>query len=123
MYLFCAMKRFLLFGFHAFFIGFLTFPALAQEGELEEPVIVYDPLFWKSELRLKDSQCQSIQQINSEYYQLIESTARNSETSQPELQEIAKEGLVERSQKIWGTFHTNQKKRWVKMWNQQYGGL
>lgn len=114
------MKRLFAFSISAFLTAILTIPAVAQEGELDEPVIVYDPLFWKSELKLKDSQCQSIQQINSEYYQLIESTVRNSDVSSPELKEIAKEGLVDRSQKIWGTLHTNQKRKWTKMWQNQY---
>ena len=114
------MKRLFAFSISAFLAAILTIPAVAQEGESDEPVIVYDPLFWKSELKLKDSQCQSIQQINSEYYQLIESTVRNSDVSSPELKEIAKEGLVDRSQKIWGTFHTNQKRKWTKMWQNQY---
>lgn len=105
-----------------FSVGFNALTAFGQEGDSDEPVIVYDPLFWKSELKLKDSQCQSIQQINSEYYQLIESTVRNSDAFTPQLREIAKEGLVERSQKIWGTLHTNQKRKWVKMWQNQYTG-
>lgn len=120
MYLFCSMKRLLAFSIWAFLAGFLAIPAMAQEGESDEPVIVYDPLFWKSELKLKTSQCQSIQEINSEYYQLIESTVRNSDVPPPELKEIAKEGLVERSQKIWDTLHTNQKRKWVKLWQNQY---
>lgn len=116
------MKRFFQICSCAFLVGFIAFPAFSQEGESEDPVIVYDPLFWKSELKLKDSQCQSIQQINSEYYQLIESTVRNSDVSSPDLKEIAKEGLVERSHKIWDTLHTNQKRKWVKMWQNQYTG-
>jgi hypothetical protein len=120
MYLFCGMKRLWAFTISAFLVGIIAIPAVAQEGESDEPVIVYDPLFWKSELKLKNSQCQSIQEINSEYYQLIESTVRNSDVPPPELKEIAKEGLVERSQKIWDTLHPIQKRKWVKLWQNQY---
>jgi hypothetical protein len=122
MYLFCDMKRFTVFSIRIFLTGFLAIPAIAQEGVSDEPIVVYDPLFWKSELKLKNSQRQSIEQINSEYYQLIESTVRNSDVSPPELKEIAKEGLFERSQKIWNTLHTNQKRKWMKLWQNQYAG-
>jgi hypothetical protein len=115
------MKRLLLIGFACFSLSLVVSPVLGQEGQPENLAVVYDPLFWKEELRLKDTQCQSIQKINSEYYQLIESSVRNSSASIPEIQEIAKEGLVERSQKIWDTLHTNQKRKWVKLWQHQYG--
>ncbi len=115
------MKRLVLIGFTCFSLILLVYPALGQEAQPETLAVVYDPLFWKEELRLKDSQCQSIQKINSEYYQLIESSVKNDSVSMPEKQEIAKEGLVERSQKIWDTLHTNQKRKWVKLWQHQYG--
>ncbi len=115
------MKRLFLICILFFSISLLTYPVLGQEGQPENLAVVYDPLFWKDELRLKDSQCESIQKINAEYYQLIESSVKKSTASIPEIQEIAKEGLVERSQKIWDTLHTNQKRKWVKMWHHQYG--
>jgi hypothetical protein len=120
MYLFCGMKRLLHIILACFLLSLLVYPVLGQD-QPENLAVVYDPLFWKEELKLKDNQCQSIQKINSEYYQLIESSVRNSSVSIPEIQEIAKEGLVERSQKIWDTLHTNQKRKWVKMWQHQYG--
>jgi hypothetical protein len=121
MYLFCGMKRLILIGFTCFLLSFVVSPVFGQEAEPETLAVVYDPLFWKDELKLKDSQCQSIQKINSEYYQLIESSIKDASVSMPEKQEIAKEGLVERSQKIWDTLHTNQKRKWVKLWQHQYG--
>ena len=114
------MKRLLHIILACFLLSLLVYPVLGQD-QPENLAVVYDPLFWKEELKLKDNQCQSIQKINSEYYQLIESSVRNSSVSIPEIQEIAKEGLVERSQKIWDTLHTNQKRKWVKMWQHQYG--
>lgn len=121
MYLFCGMKRLILIGFACFLLISLVSPVYGQEDQPENLAVVYDPLFWKEELKLKDSQCQSIQKINSEYYQLIESSVRNASVGMPEKQEIVKEGLVERSQKIWDTLHTNQKRKWVKLWQHQYG--
>ncbi|MBK8292925.1 MAG: hypothetical protein IPK96_20310 [Flammeovirgaceae bacterium] len=104
------MKRFTVFSIRIFLTGFLAIPAIAQEGVSDEPIVVYDPLFWKSELKLKNSQRQSIEQINSEYYQLIESTVRNSDVSPPELKEIAKEGLLNAVKKS-GTPFTRIKKK------------
>ncbi|MBL7870634.1 MAG: hypothetical protein JNM78_03410 [Cyclobacteriaceae bacterium] len=115
------MKRQFLIAFVCLPLSFFVYPVLGQEGQPENLAVIYDPLFWKEELKLKDSQCQSIQKINSEYYQLIESSVKDSSASIPEIQEIAKEGLVERSQKIWDTLHTNQKRKWMKMWQHQYG--
>ncbi len=115
------MKRLVLIGFTCFSLILVVSPVFCQEAQLENLSVVYDPLFWKEELRLKDSQCQSIQKINSEYYQLIETSVRNTSVGMPEKQEIVKEGLVERSQKIWDTLHTNQKRKWVKLWQHQYG--
>lgn len=115
------MKRVLLIIFACFSLILLVYPALGQEGQPENLAVVYDPLFWKEELKLKDSQCQSIQKINSDYYQLIESSVRNTSVTIPEIPEIAKEGLVERSQKIWDTLHTSQKRKWMKMWQHEYG--
>ena len=115
------MKRLILIGFTCFLLSFVVSPVFGQEAGPENLAVVYDPLFWKDELKLKDSQCQSIQKINSEYYQLIESSIKDTSVSMPEKREIAKEGLVERSQKIWDTLHTNQKRKWVKLWQHQYG--
>lgn len=121
MYLFCGMKRLLQIDFTCFLISLMVLPGFSQEAQPENLAVVYDPLFWKEELKLKDSQCQSIQKINSEYYQLIESSVKDTSVSMPEKQEIVKEGLVDRSQKIWDTLHTNQKRKWTKLWQQQYG--
>jgi hypothetical protein len=88
----------------------------AQPGKSTETLVLYDPLFWKSELKLDAFQEKKIKEINSEYYERLMTAIKNESGDRNRLQTIATESLAERSQQIWSTFHHRQKKKWKKMW-------
>jgi hypothetical protein len=75
-------------------------------------------LFWKEELKLDDSQCQRIREINSEYYEKLSSVVET-EPNHNKVREIAEETLVHRSEGIWETFYPKQRKRWKKMFHEK----
>jgi hypothetical protein len=88
----------------------------AQQGKSTGTLVLYDPLFWKSELKLDAFQAKRIREINSEYYERLMTAIKNEGSDRNRLQAIATESLAERSQQIWSTFHHRQKKKWKKMW-------
>ena len=47
----------------------MSFAAHAQQAQDLKNIVMFDPLFWKEQLKLKDAQCRSIQDINAEYYE------------------------------------------------------
>jgi hypothetical protein len=76
------------------------FAANAQTQSDPRDVVMYDPLFWRSELSLRHEQSRRIEEINVEFYQNLreikeENANRESKTVQLE------QGLQERSQKIF----------------------
>ncbi|HEY9045279.1 MAG TPA: hypothetical protein VIN08_05260 [Ohtaekwangia sp.] len=95
----------------------------AQQSQDVKNVVMYDPLFWKDQLRLKDAQCKSITRINQEYYENLKQVIHETPTDRAAIQVRAAEYLQQRNQKIWDTFHPNQKKRWRKLWDHQYAGV
>src|SRR5437870_2442820 len=80
----------------------------AQQGKSMGTLVLYDPLFWKSELKLDAFQAKRIREINSEYYERLMTAIRNEGGDRNRLQTIASESLAERSQQIWSTFHHRQ---------------
>lgn len=91
--------------------------SLAQDTNAEKNMVQYDPLFWKDKLKLNDSQCQKIREINSEYYESLFKAYRKEKQDRNVLRSIADKSLLQRSQEIWETFHPKQRKRWKRMWH------
>jgi hypothetical protein len=87
----------------------------AQNDNTNKNIVMYDPLFWKDKLKLDDSQCQKIRQINSEYYEKLTAVVHESSSHQT-VKARAAQTLIERSDEIWETFHPKQRKRWKKLW-------
>lgn len=108
-----------------FYIGFFLFLATAtfaqdkQTPDGTERMVLYDPLFWKDQLKLDNMQCQRIKEINSEYYQKL-SAVIHEERNHKTVQVKAAQSLLERSEEIWETFHPKQRKRWKKMWQANF---
>jgi len=90
----------------------------AQEERQPNQMVLFDPLFWKDELRLDDAQCQEIRRINSQYYEKLYAVARDS--NHRNLKAKAEKTLQERSEEIWDTFHPKQRKRWKKIWDNKF---
>ena len=93
--------------------------AHGQSAEDGKVVIKYDPLFWKDQLRLTDAQFIKIKHINQEYYEKL-LTAYNSKSANGTMHVKVEEYLEERSAQIWETFHTKQKRKWMKLWGENF---
>jgi hypothetical protein len=91
----------------------------AQQQIPTEGIVVFDPLFWKDELKLDAFQCRKIKEINIEYYARL-SVVAHEEKNNHTLQVKATESLLQRSEEIWETFYPKQRKRWRKMWQENY---
>jgi len=103
------------------YVGLLLMLTVAGygQGSLEsENIVVFDPLFWKHQLKLDDFQCRKIKEINSEYYEQLSVVIQ--ERNRQTMQTKAAQSLLQRSEEIWETFHPRQRKRWKKMWQQNY---
>ncbi|RAW00938.1 hypothetical protein DQQ10_11910 [Pseudochryseolinea flava] len=82
----------------------------------EKIIIKYDPLFWKDQLKLSDDQYVKIREINYAYYQKLMDVAQQKATANHTAMKLkVDEFLEERSNQIWNTFHSRQRKKWMKM--------
>ncbi|MEJ7645891.1 MAG: hypothetical protein WKF87_14950 [Chryseolinea sp.] len=81
-------------------------------------MVLFDPLFWKDELKLDNAQCQEIRRINSQYYEKLYAVARDANHRTAKAK--AETTLQERSEEIWETFHPKQRKRWKKIWDNKF---
>jgi trehalose/maltose hydrolase-like predicted phosphorylase len=100
-----------------------TLMLLTQTGygqdHSSETIVVFDPLFWKDQLKLDEFQCRKIKEINTTFYQQLSVVSHN-ETNRNDARRKAEQSLMQRSEEIWETFHPKQRKRWKKMWQDNY---
>jgi hypothetical protein len=85
----------------------------AQNLNSDRNMIVFDPLFWKDQLKLDDTQCLRIREINSLFYQKLSDVVK--EPNHQTVQAKAAQSLLERSEEIWETFHPKQRRKWKKI--------
>jgi hypothetical protein len=96
-------------------VSFSIVSARAQESTTTaKTVVLFDPLFWKEDLKLSTNQCQKIKDINFEFFQQINSLTHENRGAVPAK---TAELLSDRSEKIWSTFQPRQKKKWKKIWS------
>jgi hypothetical protein len=86
----------------------------AQGTTSVKPLVLYDPLFWKHELKLDKEQAMRIQHINVQFYDNLRGVDMKKESRQS-LQSVASGILAQRSQAIWNTFNHRQRKKWMKI--------
>lgn len=98
----------------------MSFAAQAQQARDVENIVMYDPLFWKEQLKLKDAQCRLIQDINAEYYENLKKVFYDYSQDRSAMQARAVQYLEQRSRKIWNIFHPNQRRKWKRMWDHHY---
>lgn len=105
------------FRFSLIFWSFMAVSVIAhaQDEQPENELVLYDPLFWKEQLKLDDDQCQKIKEINSEFYEKLSEVVQEVPNHE-EARAMAHETLVQRSEGIWETFYPKQRKRWKKIW-------
>lgn len=94
----------------------------AAQAPAEQEVILYDPLFWKDQLSLKNSQSRRIQQINHEFYQDLRLIARSSD-EKSSLHGQLTQSLIERSHKIWETLYPKQRRKLEKIMDKSFISL
>ena len=76
--------------------------------------VIYDPLFWKSKLKLTKSQCEQISRINNLFYDLLYSVDNPDSASHIRIDELY--FLIHvRSTQIWNIFSDRQKRKWSKL--------
>jgi hypothetical protein len=76
--------------------------------------VIYDPLFWKSKLKLTKSQCEQISRINNLFYHLLYSVDNSDSASHIRIDELY--FLIHvRSTQIWNIFSDRQKRKWSKL--------
>jgi len=86
--------------------------AKAMQSESRD-LVMYDPLFWKNELSLRNNQSRKIEEINVEFYQNLRSI--KDETSRETKTNRLEQGLQERSQKIFQTLMPKQRRKLEKI--------
>jgi hypothetical protein len=102
------------FIFLLFFTGFvlISFNGQAQINADNE-TFLYDPLFWKKELKLTEDQGKQIKAINADFYSSIIDAYNRQLFKQQK--SIGSELLLSRNEKLWNTFSDRQKKKWKKL--------
>src|SRR5687767_13864397 len=96
-------------------LGFVqTTDIWAQTKQTSESKVVFDPLFWKDELKLTAGQYLEIRSINEEYYKEIMRLAYSGNDA-AYLRAATTQLLQKRSDKIWNTFHSRQKRKWKEI--------
>jgi hypothetical protein len=75
--------------------------------------VIYDPLFWKSKLKLTKSQCEQISRINNLFYRLL--YVDNSDSASHIRIEELYFLIHVRSTQIWNIFSDRQKRKWSKL--------
>jgi hypothetical protein len=98
-----------------FFGVAMPFATRAQSSRNDaRDVVMYDPLFWKDELKIRTTQSRRIEQINTEFYQDLRQI--NVEASSREVKHSRlEEGLQQRSQKIFETLLPKQRRKLEKI--------
>ena len=92
----------------------IGFGAKAQEKTSARELVMYDPLFWRDKLSLKNAQSRRIEEINREFYDGLRQM-RAVPHSKSEMKSQLNIGLQERSVKIWATLDNKQKKKLEKI--------
>jgi hypothetical protein len=100
--------------FLLFFLVALAAPKVFSQNKPSETFVLYDPLFWKQQLRLSAPQRQEIMKINADFY--TELLTESADIKNPVmLRQWSANLLQERSDKIWSVFSNRQKHKWMKL--------
>jgi len=101
-----------------FLLLILSISVHAQNSSHEtQPIVGYDPILWKHELKLNADQREKIQKINLEFYQNIYRSVSQGVHDRSALQSKAYQYLQQRSLEIWNAFNPNQRRKWKRLWD------
>jgi hypothetical protein len=97
---------------------------LAAQGQTRRTesscLVMYDPVFWKTKLRLRNDQCRSIREVNAQYYERLVGMLDKPASSSVSTLTLVEQYLSDRNEKIWNIFQPAQRKRWKRLWDHQY---
>lgn len=93
----------------------LTPLAKAQSGDDASGVVMYDPLFWRHELRIKPTQARKIEEINRDFYAQLLTAYQAQPDDENYLSGKVVENTKIRNQRILDTFAPHQRKKWEKI--------
>lgn len=96
--------------------------ALSAVAQADSPAVLYDPVFWKDDLKLKHEQLHEIEAVNHEFYERIIETYHETTDDRKALDEVIVQCSIERSNQIWQIFSPKQRKKWTKIWSERYAG-
>ena len=86
--------------------------AFAQNTDNADSDVMYDPVFWKQDLRLSKEQYFAINEINSEFYtNLLQAAQQVAATGEP----LPSTLLNQRKDLIWDLLSPRQKSKWKKI--------
>ena len=86
-----------------------------NSSAVPKSLILYDPLFWKDQLKLSFIQQKLIDKINIEFYESIKATYSTYKGKQASHQVEITDLLMSRSEQIWEIFRNRQKRKWEKL--------
>jgi hypothetical protein len=93
-------------------ISCFTGSAFAQNTVDSDTDVMYDPVFWKQDLRLSKEQYFAINEINSEFYtNLLQAAHQVAATGEP----LPSTLLNQRKDLIWDLLSARQKSKWKKI--------
>ncbi|MBT1697626.1 hypothetical protein KK083_12110 [Fulvivirgaceae bacterium PWU4] len=98
----------------------LAYGCHAQQETSLKTLVLYDPLFWRHELRLDSHQSRKITDINREYYARLMAAVSEMPGDRTALQLTVARCLLNRSQSIWETFNAKQRRKWRKIWRDRF---
>jgi hypothetical protein len=94
---------------------FISLGAYAQnESNETREMVMYDPLFWKDELSLRNNQSRRIEEINTEFYESIR-LMKDEEVDDSDKHEQLERGLRQRSRKIYDALMPKQRRKLEKI--------
>src|SRR5437868_5455990 len=100
--------------FLVFFLVVFVAPGVFSQNKPSQTFVLYDPLFWKQQLKLSAPQRQEIMKINADFY--TELLTESGDFKNPALlREWSTNLLQQRSDKIWNVFSSRQRHKWLKL--------
>ncbi|HZY82292.1 MAG TPA: hypothetical protein VFE50_22360 [Cyclobacteriaceae bacterium] len=92
--------------------------SLAASGQNDpndgREMVMYDPLFWKDELALRNNQSRKIEEINTEFYESIR-LMKDENVDESNKHEQLEQGLRQRSRKIYDALMPKQRRKLEKI--------
>lgn len=87
----------------------------AQQQPVPSATILFDPSFWKDELRLNGHQYLRMQEINKEFYDRLVIAFREMSDDRKAFRSAFAQCWVIRNTQLWETMNVRQKKKWIKI--------